>query len=79
MTKFKSPSRFMAGLISLVLLALFGIVLLAPIAWQGITFDPALVQTLLTLTVLAVSFYLGSSNSSQAKDDKPPTTERINP
>jgi glucose dehydrogenase len=78
-SKFMTPSRRMAALISLLLLALFGAVLLTPMFFKDVQFEPALVQTLLTLVVLAVNFYLGSSNSSQAKDDKPapaPTPER---
>jgi hypothetical protein len=77
--KFKTPSRPMAAVIVLILLALYGTVLLAPMFMQAPSFDPALVQTLLTLIALAVNFYLGSSNSSQAKDDKPTTTERTAP
>ncbi len=77
--KFKTPSRPMAAAIVFILLALYGTVLLAPMFGQAPNFDPALVQTLLTLIALAVNFYLGSSNSSQAKDDKPPTTERTAP
>jgi glucose dehydrogenase len=69
MNNFKTPSRVMAATIALVLLGLFGVVLLTPMMLHGITFDPALVQTLLTLTVIAVGFYLGTSNSSQAKDE----------
>lgn len=70
MTSFKTPSRLMAGIITLVLLSLFGFVLLAPIILsKPVEFDATLVQTLITLTVLAVSFYISSTNSSQSKDD----------
>lgn len=71
MTNFKTPSRAMAAVIALVLLALFGAVLLTPMIWpeKHVEFDPALVQTLLTLTVIAVGYYLGTSSNSQAKDD----------
>ena len=75
---FKTPSRRMAAAIALILLALFAAVLLAPM-WREIKFDPAMVNTLITLVVIAVGYYLGSSNSSQAKDDKPLPTERTNP
>jgi glucose dehydrogenase len=69
MNTFKTPSRVMAATIALVLLGLFGVVLLAPMFSKDISFDPALVQTLLTLTVIAVGYYLGTSNASQAKDE----------
>lgn len=74
MNTFKTPSRFMAGTITLGLLALYGFVLLSP-AIFGIwgkpppEYDPALVQTLLTLVVVAVTYYIGTSQSSQTKDD----------
>lgn len=70
MTNWKTPSRFMAGLITLILLGLFAYVLLSPaIFGKQVEFDATLVQTLITLTVLAVSFYISSTNTSQAKDE----------
>lgn len=71
MNTFKTPSRFMAAIITLGLLALYGLVLLTPMLFpgKGIEFDPALVQTLLTLVVVAVTYYIGTSNASQTKDE----------
>lgn len=66
---FKTPSRVMAALISLILLGLFGFVLLAPAFLKDVEFDEALKQTLLTLTVIAVGYYLGTSNASHTKDE----------
>lgn len=71
---FKTPSRFMAGLITVVLLALFGISYLVPalkVDWlvHDAKFDAGLQQTLLTLLVFAVGYYLGSSKGSADAND----------
>lgn len=69
MNGFKTPSPKMAGFITLALLALYSVVLLAPVLFphQAKEFDPSLTQTLLVLLVGACGYYLGSSKSS---DDK---------
>jgi hypothetical protein len=77
--KLKTPGRPMAAAVVLILLALFGAALLTPLFQPDVKFDAALLSTLGTLVALAVNFYLGSSNSSQAKDDKPTPTERTAP
>lgn len=66
---FKTPSRLMAGIVSLILLALYGAVLLAPIFWPDVKFSESLTTTLQNLTILAVGYYLGSSDGSANKDE----------
>jgi hypothetical protein len=65
----KPQNRFMQGLVVCILLAFFGLALFLPALVPNIEFDPALVQTLLTLTVVGVSYYLGTSSQSAKKDD----------
>lgn len=65
----QSRFRFMPALIVCILLAFFGVALFLPALLPGVELDASLLQTLLTLTVVGVSFYLGTSSSSQKKDD----------
>lgn len=64
-----SPSRPMAAFISAVLLLLYCVVLLAPAFRPGITFDATLQESLKTFLTIAVSYYIGTSQSSAKKDD----------
>ena len=64
-----SPSRPMAAFMSGVLLLLYSIVLLAPAFKPGITFDATLQESLKTFLTIAIGYYIGTSQSSKAKDD----------
>ena len=73
-SEFKTPSRAMAALITVVLLLLFAVSYIAPllnVSWlkADAEFDEALKQTLLTLLVLAIGYYLGSSRGSVDSGD----------
>ena len=59
----------MAGFISVILLMLYSIVLLAPAFKPGITFDATLQESLKTFLTIAIGYYIGTSQSSKAKDD----------
>jgi hypothetical protein len=67
--QFKTPSRFMAGMITLGMMFLFSAVLLAPLYNPAAKFDEALKQTLLAIVMICVGFYLGGSKESSDKND----------
>lgn len=56
--------------IALLLLLMFAGVLFVPAFVPAFKIDPDTKQSLFTLTVMAVSFYLGSSSGSAKKDDQ---------
>jgi hypothetical protein len=68
--KITVPKAFMQGLIALLLIANFTFMLIAPSILPG--YKPpgdALTQTLVNLVILAVGYYLGSSQGSARKDE----------
>jgi len=68
--KITVPKAFMQGLIALLLIANFTFMLVAPSVLPG--YKPpgdALTQTLVNLVILAVGYYLGSSQGSARKDE----------
>lgn len=70
MPDIKPPSALMQGLIACLLMMNFTFMLLAPSIFPG--YKPpseALVQTLVNLVILAVGYYLGSSQGSARKDE----------
>lgn len=74
MNSFKTPSRGMAALITIVLLLLYSISYLAPaldVNWlrKDPKFDAGLQQTLLMLLVLSIGYYIGSSKGSAEAND----------
>lgn len=71
---FKTPSRFMAAMITSVLLLLYAISYLAPalqVSWikSDAKFDAALQQTLLLMLTLSIGYYIGSSKGSADAND----------
>jgi hypothetical protein len=56
--------------IAVILLLMFAGVLFIPAVVPGFKVEADTKQSLFTLTVMAVSFYLGSSSSSAKKDDQ---------
>lgn len=70
MPKLEVPKAFMQGLIAFLLLANFTFMLIAPTIWNQYK-DPsaAMQQTLVNLVILAVGYYLGSSQGSARKDE----------
>lgn len=68
--KFTVPKAFMQGLIALLLIANFTFMLVAPSLMPGYKAPgDALTQTLVNLVILAVGYYLGSSQGSARKDE----------
>ena len=66
----KVPKAFMQGLIALLLIANFTFMLVAPSVMPGYKAPgDALTQTLVNLVILAVGYYLGSSQGSARKDE----------
>jgi len=66
----KVPQAFMQGLIALLLIGNFTFMLVAPSIFPS--YKPpgdALTQTLVNLVILAVGYYLGSSQGSARKDE----------
>jgi len=59
----------MAAFISAILLLLYSIVLLAPAFKSDIKFDATLQESLKTFLTIAIGYYIGTSQSSKAKDD----------
>lgn len=69
MQGFKTPSRFMAGFITVLVLLDFSAILLSPLYAPGVEFDDSLKQILFAIVMLAVGFYLGSSKASEDKNE----------
>lgn len=69
--KVEIPKSFMQGLIALLLVGNFTFMLIAPTIFPTTYKAPgdALTQTLVNLVILAVGYYLGSSQSSARKDE----------
>lgn len=65
----KVDHRVMPAVIALGFMFLFAVVMLAPIVKSDIEFDESMKQTLLTLTVAAVMYYIGTSQGSAKKDE----------
>lgn len=66
----KVPPAFMQGFIALLLIANFTFMLVAPSVLPGYKAPgDALTQTLVNLVILAVGYYLGSSQGSARKDE----------
>lgn len=65
------PKAFMQGLIALLLIGNFTFMLIAPTIFPQSYKAPgdALTQTLVNLVILAVGYYLGSSQGSARKDE----------
>lgn len=59
----------MPGFIVTVLLAYFGLALFEPWGLSINSSDNPLVQTLINVTIAAVSYFIGTSQGSQKKDD----------
>lgn len=65
----KVDHRIMPAVITIAFIVLFAIVMLLPAFRPNIEFDESMKQTLLTLTVAAVMYYIGTSQGSAKKDE----------
>lgn len=57
------------AIIALILLVMFAVALFLPAWFPDFHPDASVLQTLLTLVVVGVSFYLGSASGSARKDE----------
>ncbi len=65
-----SLKGFMPGLIAIVFLIYFGLALFGPSIFPGFkATDDSMSQTLINLTIAAVMYFIGTTQSSKAKDD----------
>jgi hypothetical protein len=62
------PNTSMPAFIVVALLAIYAAAFFLP-AFLPVTFDEAMKQTLLNLVIAAVSYYIGTTQSSTKKDD----------
>jgi hypothetical protein len=65
----KADHRIMPAVIAAAFIAIFAVVMLTPMFKPDVEFDESMKQTLLTLTVAAVMFYIGTSQGSAKKDE----------
>jgi len=63
-----TANPFMQAFIAVALVLFFGAALFLPALLPDFSPNESVLQTLLTLVVVAVGFYLGSSSSSAGKD-----------
>jgi len=59
----------MPAFITTVLLVIYGLLMFAPAIWKGVTFDPTLQESLKTFLTIGIGYYIGTSQSSKAKDE----------
>jgi len=59
----------MAAFITTVLLLMYALLMFAPAIWSGVTFDLTLQESLKTFLTIGIGYYIGTSQSSKAKDE----------
>jgi hypothetical protein len=59
----------MPAFITIVLLAMYALLMFAPAIWKGATFDPTLQESLKTFLTIGIGYYIGTSQSSAKKDE----------